>query len=66
MLILLMAMLLRNIVIKRYHKATIRNCQLCVAMLYTPMLKSELMLIPEIISLLAIELLFLWYRDEKE
>ena len=66
LLILLMSMLLRNIIIMRYHKATLRNCQLCVAMLYTPLLKSELMLIPEIISLLAIELLFLWYRDEKE
>ena len=67
LLILLMVMLIGNITRMTYHKATLRNCQLCVAMLYTPMLiQSEVMLIPELISLMIIENLFLWYRDEKE
>ena len=67
LLILLIVMLIRNISRMTYHKATLRNCQLCVAMLYTPMLMhTEFMLIPELLSLLTIEILFLWYRDEKE
>ena len=49
---------------RHYHKATNFNCQLCVVLLH---LRS----FPEswpvcIASLIAINLLFLWYRDEKE
>ena len=50
----------------RYHRATCLNCQLCVAMLYPWMpLKLELLAV-ELLSLAIIQLLFLWYRDEKE
>ncbi len=63
----LAALLLRCLLARSFHKATRLNCELCVGMLYTSLLSMEsLLLIPEILSLLSIEALFLWYRDEKE
>lgn len=67
LLLILMSLLLKNLKKQTFHKATCLNCQLCVAMLYTPMLAQYgHMLIPEILSLTAIQLLFFWYNDEKE
>ena len=67
LLVILMAMFLRFIFRRSYHRATCLNCLLCVAMLYTPMLVCEpLLLIAELLSLTAIATLFLWYTDEKE
>ncbi len=67
LLVSIMSMFLRCIFRQSYHRATRLNCQLCVSMLYTPMLFREpLLLIAEALSLMAIETLFLWYTDEKE
>ena len=67
LLVILMVLFLRCISRQSYHRATCLNCQLCVAMLYTPMLVQEpLLLIAELLSLMAIATLFLWYTDEKE
>lgn len=48
----------------RLHRATKYNCQLCVALLHYPSFPQSWL--PCLLSLLAIELLFLWYSDEKE
>ena len=67
LLILLESLLLKNILAKNHHKVTRINCEICVCMLYTIMLQIDSsLLILEILSLLIIEALFLWYRDEKE
>lgn len=47
-----------------YHAATRLNCQLCVALLHTVWFDVTWPI--ELISLVAIQLLFLWYNDEKE
>lgn len=49
---------------KRYHVATCLNCQLCVALLHAIWFLDTWPF--EIASLVAIQLLFLWYNDEKE
>ena len=49
---------------KHYHRLTKRNCQLCVALLHFQF--SDQSWFVCLLSLVAIELLFLWYRDEKE
>ena len=49
---------------RRYHAATCLNCQLCVASLHTFLFPDAWAL--EIASLVAIQLIFLWYNDEKE
>ena len=49
---------------RRYHAATCLNCQLCVASLHTFWLPDTWLI--ELVSLVAIQLLFLWYDDEKE
>ena len=65
--ILLASLHIKNILAENHHKATRLNCELCVSMLYTLILQIEhSLLILEILSLLIIEALFLWYRDEKE
>lgn len=48
----------------RFHQATNYNCQLCVAMLHLMYLKQSWPVC--LASLVIINLLFLWYRDEKE
>ena len=63
----LTAMLLVSLKKRCYHRATCLNCQLCVSMLYGGMLVDRSWpLLLEIASLIIIQLLFLWYRDEKE
>ena len=47
-----------------YHRATSFNCQLCVALLHLRFFPQSWPVC--IASLIAINLLFLWYRDEKE
>ena len=65
--ILLASLHIKSILAEKYHKATRLNCELCVSMLYTLILQIEhSLLITEILSLLIIEALFIWYRDEKE
>ncbi len=65
--ILLASLHIKSILAEQHHKATRLNCELCVSMLYTLILQIEhSLLITEILSLLIIEALFLWYRDEKE
>ncbi|MBO4511860.1 MAG: UbiA family prenyltransferase [Victivallales bacterium] len=65
--ILLASLHIKNILAENHHKATRLNCELCVSMLYTLILQIEhSQLITEILSLLIIEALFIWYRDEKE
>ena len=49
---------------RRYHAATCLNCQLCIALLHMWWFCDTWPL--ELVSLVAIQLLFLWYNDEKE
>ena len=49
---------------KRYHRATSVNCQLCVALLHIQSFPQSWPVC--LASLVAIQLLFLWYNDEKE
>ncbi|MBO4511800.1 MAG: UbiA family prenyltransferase [Victivallales bacterium] len=66
-LVLLAGRHLESILKQNYHQATRLNCEICVCMLYTHLLKMKpVLLIPEMLSILTIEALFLWYRDEKE
>ena len=48
----------------RFHRATCINCQLCVFLLHFSFFKSSWPY--AVISLVVIQLLFLWYNDEKE
>ena len=48
----------------RYHRVTQYNCELCVALLHGHYFPRSWPVC--IASLIAINLLFLWYRDEKE
>ena len=48
----------------RFHRATCLNCQLCVLLLLMQFIAATW--IYAIASLVAIQLLFLWYNDEKE
>ena len=48
----------------RFHRATCLNCQLCVFLLHFHFFKASWPY--AIASLVAIQLLFLWYDDEKE
>ena len=48
----------------RFHRATCLNCQLCVLLLHFHFFKASWPY--AIASLVAIQLLFLWYNDEKE
>ena len=48
----------------RFHRATCLNCQLCVFLLHSHFFKASWPY--AVVSLVAINLLFLWYRDEKE
>ena len=48
----------------RFHRATCLNCQLCVLLLHFYFFKASWPY--AIVSLIAIQLLFLWYNDEKE
>ena len=48
----------------RYHRATNFNCQLCVALLHLHYFPQSWPVC--LVSLVAINLLFLWYSDEKE
>ncbi|MBR6372111.1 MAG: UbiA family prenyltransferase [Victivallales bacterium] len=65
--ILLASLHIKSILAEKHHEATRLNCELCVSMLYTLILQIEhSLLITEILSLLMIEALFIWYRDEKE
>jgi hypothetical protein len=48
----------------KYHRATCLNCQLCVLLLHLHFFKASWPY--AVASLVAIQLLFLWYRDEKE
>ncbi len=67
LLVLLCWRHVRSLLAQNYHRATCLHCELCIAMLYTTLhLFSHWMLLPEVLSLLTIEALFLWYRDEKE
>ena len=71
---ILFAFFMHEIKHQRFHNATRLNCQWCVSMMYMLMMYMLLMPYPiqwlfpvlEILSLLAIQLLFRWYRDEKE
>lgn len=47
-----------------FHRATCLNCQLCVLMLLLHFIAATWLY--AIVSLVAIQLLFLWYNDEKE
>ena len=49
---------------KHYHLATSVNCQLCVALLHIRFFPRSWFVC--LASLAAINLIFLWYRDEKE
>lgn len=49
---------------RRHHVATCLNCQLCVALLHVVWFIDTWPI--ELASLVAIQLLFLWYNDEKE
>ena len=49
---------------RNYHAATCLNCQLCVASLHAFWFYDTWPF--ELASLVAIQLLFLWYNDEKE
>ena len=49
---------------ERFHRATCLNCQLCVLLLLMQFI--AVTWIYAIVSLVAIQLLFLWYDDEKE
>ena len=49
---------------QQYHRATSLNCQLCVSLIHLPVFPESWPVC--IASLIAINLLFLWYRDEKE
>ena len=48
----------------RFHRATCLNCQLCVLLLHFHFFKASWPY--AVVSLIAIQLLFLWYNDEKE
>ena len=61
-----LGLLFRALERHRYHRATCLNCQLCVAMLYPWMPQKPELLAVELLSLVIIQLLFFWYRDEKE
>ena len=60
----LAVMFFHALVGRRYHAATCLNCQLCVALLH--MLWFDVTWRFELVSLVAIQLLFFWYDDEKE
>ena len=62
----LLGLLFRALEGRRYHRATCLNCQLCVTMLYPWMPQKSDLLVVELLSLAIIQLLFFWYRDEKE
>ena len=49
---------------KQYHRATSFNCQLCVALLHLQFFPKSWPVC--LASLVAVNLLFCWYRDEKE
>ena len=49
---------------RRYHVATCLNCQFCVALMHVIWFIDTWLI--ELVSLVAIQLLFLWYDDEKE
>ena len=59
----LLGLLFRALEGRRYHRATCLNCQLCVLMLHMPFAEAWG---NALVSLVAIQLLFLWYNDEKE
>ena len=61
---LLSALFFISLARHRYHRATSFNCQLCVALLHLHFFPRSWPVC--IASLIAINLLFLWYRDEKE
>ena len=67
---ILFALFMHEIKHHNFHRATRLNCQWCVAMMYMLLLPYPihrwLFPLSEIVSLLAIQLLFRWYRDEKE
>ena len=48
----------------RFHRATCLNCQLCVLLLHFSFFKASWPF--AVAALIAIQLLFLWYNDEKE
>ncbi len=48
----------------RFHRATCLNCQLCVLLLHFHFFKASWPY--AVVSLIAIQILFLWYNDEKE
>ena len=61
---LLSALFLLALKTGRYHRATNFNCQLCVALLHLQFFPLSWPVC--LVSLGAVNLLFLWYRDEKE
>ena len=59
--------LFRHLWKKDYHSATRLNCQLCVTWLWMiPSAFSPYWLIGAFVSVLLIQLLYMWYPDEKE
>ena len=48
----------------RFHRATCLNCQLCVLLLHFSFFKASWPY--AVVSLVAIQFLFIWYDDEKE
>lgn len=62
--VLLSALFFISLARHRYHRATNFNCQLCVALLHLHFFPRSWPVC--LASLVAINLLFLWYRDEKE
>ena len=59
--------LFRHLWKKDYHAATRLNCQLCVTWLWMiPSVFSPYWLIGAFVSVLLIQLLYMWYPDEKE
>ena len=54
----------RSVEKMKYHRATCLNCQLCVLLLHLHFFKASWPY--AVASLVAIQLLFLWYDDEKE
>ena len=54
----------RSVEKMKHHRATCLNCQLCVLLLHLHFFKASWPF--AVASLVAIQLLFLWYDDEKE
>ena len=54
----------RSVEKMKYHRATCLNCQLCVLLLHLHFFKASWPF--AVAALVAIQLLFLWYDDEKE